>query len=284
MTYPYQAHHYLKSITLNVNDLEGMAKFYTEMVGLTVVKATDEQIYLGSSKKEAQLILQKNDDHSQQLAGLYHTAILVPDRNTLGLALHHLVINNVPLEGGADHGYSEAIYLPDPEGNGIEIYRDKPVSEWDIRDNGQIVGVTEELDAQSLVDNLVNVTDKFILPSETRIGHIHLSVNDADKTSKLYQKVFGFEDKFSIPSASWIASGGYHHHLAFNQWTGPNLGKRQEGQKGFNHMVIAYNDPILFQASLKKAKLYQMTILEESEQAATLEDFNGLQTKIILEN
>ena len=123
-------------------------------------------------------------------------------------------------EGDAGHGYSEAIYHHDLEGNGVEIYCDKPVSESDISDNRQITGVTEELDAHSLVDNLVNIPQGFKIPAQTKIAHVHLSVKDTLKSSKLHQTVFGSGGKMTSSSASWIASGQYHHHLAFNQWVG----------------------------------------------------------------
>lgn len=216
MTFPYQSSIFLGAVALNVLDLEKMTQFYTEFIGFQILSTNDERVELGSNGQDVQLILQKTEHASEQAYGLYHTAILVPSRPALGLALSHLLVNQISLEGGADHGYSEAIYLSDPEGNGIEIYRDRPQSEWDIRENGRIIGVTEELEAQSLVDYAEQLPADYRLDAQTIIGHVHLSVPNAAETSKRYQKVLGMTEKFGIPSASWISSGNYHHHLAFN--------------------------------------------------------------------
>ena len=122
----------------------------------------------------------------------------------------------IPLVGGADHGYSEAIYLEDLEGNEIELYRDKPVTVWDIREDGRIIGVTEELSAQAIYE-LGKELDPFAIASGTRMGHVHLSVKNGREVSAFSQESLGLEDKFTIPHASWIASGAYHHHLAVNE-------------------------------------------------------------------
>ena len=133
--------------------------------------------------------------------------------------------------GGADHGYSEAIYLEDPEGNGIELYRDKPQADWDIREDGRIIGVTEALAAQEIYE-LGQEVQPFSIAEGTRMGHVHLSVKNSGAASHFYQKLLGLEDKFSVPSASWLASGNYHHHLAVNEWGGSHLNHRQPKQLG----------------------------------------------------
>ncbi len=187
------------------------------------------------------------------------------------------------LTGGADHGYSEAIYLDDLEGNGIEIYCDKPVEEWDVREDGRIIGVTEELDATGILASSQDLDD-YYLSEETVIGHVHLSVRDALAASKRYQKIFDLDDKLTIPSASWIASGNYHHHLAFNHWAGPKLLKREKNRPGLNYFSIVVQNSILFKASLKKAILHSMPILEQSDTYYFMEDEDGLRIKVILEN
>ena len=103
-------------------------------------------------------------------------------------------------------------------------------------------------------------------------------------SSKRYQKIFNLGDKMTIPSASWIASGNYHHHLAFNHWAGPNLAKREKYRPGLNYFTVAFNNPIPFKASLKKAMLHSMPILEQSDTYYFIEDEDGLRIKVILEN
>ena len=281
MTYPYESTIRLGEVVLNVRDLEKQTWFYSKMIGLAILKKEEKEVSLGISD---QVLLRLVEIYHVRVSnyGLYHTAILVPDRPSLGAALKHLLSNGVTLTGGADHGYSEAIYLDDPEGNGIEMYRDKPMTEWDIRDDGRVIGVTEELDGTDILAVSKEMSE-YQLSAGTVVGHVHLSVKDATQSSRLYQRVFGFRDKMSIPSASWIASGKYHHHLAFNQWAGSHLPKRQVGNPGLNHLTLEMEDDILFQASLKKARLYGMKVIEVSDKAYLLEDEDGIRTKVELQ-
>ena len=282
MRYPYQSEISLGEVTLNVHDVVSQAAFYSKYIGFSILSQTDSEAELGLKESKQVLIrLLKTDLPAEKNYGLFHIAILVPSRPALGAALKHLLLSGVNLTGGADHGYSEAIYLDDPEGNGIEIYCDKPVEEWDIREDGRIIGVTEELDANGLLASNQE-SDAYYLDKETVIGHVHLSVRDAKDSSKRYQRIFNLGDKMTIPSASWIASGNYHHHLAFNQWAGPNLAKREKGRPGLNSFSIIFQNPIPFKASLKKAELNQMLILEQSDTYYLMEDEDGLRIKVIL--
>ena len=207
MTYAHQSHIYLAEAVLNVKYLTNQTAFYHQIIGLEILSQTETEAILGLGRK------------------------------ALADVLKHLSDLRIPLVGGADHGYSEAIYLEDLEGNGIELYRDKPVSSWDIREDGRIIGVTEALVAQDIYE-LGEKVDPFILAEGTRMGHIHLSVKDSHAASQFYQKVLGLEDKFSIPSASWIAAGQYHHHLAVNEWAGKGLAPREQGLPGLAYYVL----------------------------------------------
>lgn len=282
MTYTYHSDIRLGEVVLNVHDLEGQTDFYTRLIGFAVLYQTENEVQLGISGSSAVLLrLVKTDLPVENNYGLYHTAILVPDRASLGASLRHLLQSGVPLTGGADHGYSEAIYLDDLEGNGIEIYRDKPMTQWDIRPDGRIIGVTEEMDANAILAASPSASE-FRLQAGTTIGHVHLSVKNALASSRLYQKIFNLDDKMTVPSASWIASGDYHHHLAFNQWAGPNLQKRAANQPGLNHLTIEFQDDILFQASLKKARLSGVAVIEENKHDYLMEDSDGIQIRSIL--
>ena len=282
--YPYNSTIRLSEVVLNVHDVNAQANFYSQIIGLTILKQEENEVSLGiSGSGEVLVRLIQTDLPAEKNYGLYHTAILVPSRSALGASLRHLLQTGVRLTGGADHGYSEAIYLDDLEGNGIEIYRDKAVEEWDIREDGRIIGVTEELDANAILEEALDDSNtSFKLPEGTIVGHVHLSVKNALASSQLYQKIFQLGDKFSVPSASWIASGNYHHHLAFNQWTGPYLDKRSASLPGLNHLTIEMSDKIFFQASLKKSRLYQMMIIEEGENTFLMEDSDGIRTRVIL--
>ncbi|HEU7140260.1 TPA: VOC family protein [Streptococcus pneumoniae] len=238
MTYEYKSHIYLAETVLNVKDLASQTAFYQQVIGLEILSQTETESILGlGGKVLVQLIQAQESGEVREHYGLYHLAILLPTRKALADVLKHLTDLQIPLVGGADHGYSEAIYLEDLEGNGIELYRDKPVSTWDIREDGRIIGVTEALAAQDIYE-LGERVEPFILTEGTRMGHIHLSVKDSRKSSQFYQKVLGLEDKFSVPSASWIAAGDYHHHLAVNEWGGKGLASRKQGLPGLAYYVI----------------------------------------------
>ena len=238
MTYEYKSHTYLAEAALNVKDLVSQTAFYQQVLGLKILSQTETEVVLGlGGKALVHLIQAQESSEVREHYGLYHLAILLSTRKALADVLKHLTDLQIPLVGGADHGYSEALYLEDLEGNGIELYRDKPVSTWDIREDGRIIGVTEPLAAQDIYD-LGDRVEPFILAEGTRMGHIHLSVKDSRKSSQFYQKVLGLEDKFSVPSASWIAAGDYHHHLAVNEWGGKGLAPRKQGLPGLAYYVI----------------------------------------------
>ena len=238
MVYEYNSQIYLAEVALNVTDLESQTAFYHQLLGLEILSQSEGGTLLGAGNK-ALVKLIKTDDISnpKQSYGLYHMALLLPTREDLANVFKHLLDLKIPLVGGADHGYSEAIYLEDLEGNGIELYRDKPEAEWDIREDGRIIGVTEELSAQDIYE-LGQELDPFVIASGTRMGHVHLSVKNSREASAFYQGSLGLKDKFTIPHASWIASGNYHHHLAVNEWGGKNLAPREQGMAGLAYYVV----------------------------------------------
>lgn len=266
----------LGQVVLNVNNLELQTSFYQQVIGLKVLSQTDQAVDLGVDQT-TMMRLVKTDQPAVRNYGLYHTAILLPDRVSLATVFKHLINNQIPLQGGSDHGYSEAIYLEDTEGNGIELYRDKPIETWDIREDGRIVGQTVALDADGILALATEPSPQpYQLPSGTIVGHVHLSVKDAVATSQLYQQVFGFDDKLTFPSASFVASGTYHHHLAFNQWAGQNLDKRQAGQPGLAYLTLTYPTQEALETVHAQAQEYGMVIVQYQENSLLLEDSNGI--------
>ncbi|MGT2847122.1 VOC family protein [Streptococcus massiliensis] len=238
MTYQYNSKLYLKEVALNVADLDKQKAFYQQILGLQVLEEKVGEVLLGSGDEPLVRILQTRDtSSSKERYGLYHLAILLPDRQGLADVFKHLAELKIPLVGGADHGYSEAIYLEDLEGNGIELYRDKPVTDWDIREDGRIIGVTEELAAQDIYE-LGKEVQPFTIAAGTRMGHVHLSVKNSGASSQFYQDLLAMADKFSVSSASWLASGDYHHHLAVNQWAGGHLDKREADELGLAYYTV----------------------------------------------
>ena len=282
MTYEYKSHIYLAEAVLNVKDLDSQTAFYQQVLGLEILSQTDIEVILGvDGKALVHLIQTQENGEAREYYGLYHLAILLPTRKALADILKHLTDLQIPLVGGADHGYSEALYLEDLEGNGIELYRDKPVSTWDIREDGRIIGVTEALAAQDIYE-LGERVEPFILADGTRMGHIHLSVKDSRKSSQFYQKVLGLADKFSVPSASWIAAGDYHHHLAVNEWGGKNLAPSKQGLSGLAYYVIevAHKEELLTIAQRAQAVDAPIKWLTSSQLEIT--DPDGIVTRIHL--
>lgn len=214
--------------------------------------------------------------------GLYHLAIVLPSREDLGSIFRHFIDNKIPLQGASDHGYSEAIYLADTEGNGIEIYRDLPQDTWDVRPDGRIVGITEPMDAETIYALGKKADAAYQMPAGSRMGHVHLSVRESAASSRFYQEVLAVEDKFSVPSAAWLASGDYHHHLAVNEWGGKNLKTRQEGMPGLAYYTVIYSSPANFEATLERASAANLKV-ERMNSSASFVDVDGIKTKLVLE-
>lgn len=209
-------------------------------------------------------------------------AIVLPSREDLGAIFRHFIDNKIPLQGASDHGYSEAIYLADTEGNGIEIYRDLPQDTWDVRPDGRIVGITEPMDAETIYALRKKADAAYQMPAGSRMGHVHLSVLESAASSRFYQEVLAVEDKFSVPSAAWLASGDYHHHLAVNEWGGKNLKTRQEGMPGLAYYSLIYSNPKAFEATLNRAIATNL-VIQRLDNSAAFVDVDGIKTKLVLE-
>ena len=280
MVYAYNSEIYLAEAVLNVKNLARQTAFYTQIIGLEIRTQTETEVILGTGGKALVHLKQtKGEEAVQSSYGLYHMAILLPSREDLADVFKHIAELNYPFIGAADHGYSEALYLEDPEGNGIELYRDKPVADWDIREDGRIIGVTEELSAQEIYD-MGRKMNPFVIASGTRIGHIHLSVKDSHLATAFYQAVLDLSDKFTIPSASWIASGDYHHHLAVNEWGGKNLYKRKAEFPGLAYYVVEVEKKEDLVAIAEKAKANGAPVKWLSSNDFTFEDPDGIVTRV----
>lgn len=279
----YNSQFELGHVALNVRNLELQSLFYQQVLGLQVLTENSKQIDLGVGKniliRLIQTVQKGEVSHSY---GLYHLAIVLPSREDLGNIFRHFINNKVPLQGASDHGYSEAIYLADTEGNGIEIYRDLPQDSWDVRPDGRIVGITEPMDAETIYALEKKADAVYQMPLGSRMGHIHLSVRESSASSRFYQEVLAVEDKFSVPSAAWLASGDYHHHLAVNEWGGKNLETRQEGMPGLAYYTVIYSSPAVFEATLNRASATNLKV-ERMNSSAAFVDVDGIKTKLILE-
>ena len=284
MVYQYNSQIYLAEVALNVKDLESQTAFYHQLLGLEILNQSENQVLLGAGGKPLVRLIKTDDiSNPKQSYGLYHMALLLPTREDLANVFKHLLDLKIPLVGGADHGYSEAIYLEDLEGNGIELYRDKPEAEWDIREDGRIIGVTEELSAQDIYQ-LGKEIEPFAIASGTRMGHVHLSVKNSREASVFYQESLGLEDKFTIPHASWIASGAYHHHLAVNEWGGKDLARRENSMAGLAYYVVEVENKEFLVNLFTQAQDWQEQLRWISSSEFSVTDKDGIVTRVRVEN
>ncbi|HFI0638783.1 TPA: VOC family protein [Streptococcus suis] len=279
----YNSQFELGHVALNVRDLELQSLFYQQVLGLQVLSQSPNQIDLGIGKTTlVRLIQTEQKGEVSHSYGLYHLAIVLPSREDLGTIFRHFIDNKIPLQGASDHGYSEAIYLADTEGNGIEVYRDLPQDAWDVRADGQIVGKSEPMDAETIYALGKKADAAYQMPAGSRMGHVHLSVRESAASSKFYQEVLAVRDNFTVPSASWLASGDYHHHLAVNEWGGKNLKTRQEGMPGLAYYTVIYSNPEAFEATLNRAITANLKV-ERMDNSAAFVDVDGIKTKLVLE-
>ncbi len=214
----------IDSVTLRVNDLDGSTTFYQDVLGLVGRDESGGVREFRVPEHDSPIVrLVESPDARPKPAralGLYHFALLVPDRPALASVLRQLADRNVRLQGASDHHVSEALYLADPDGHGIEIYRDRPKEEWTSTPQGELYMTTAPLDVQELASA---ATRAFGLPAGTIIGHVHLHVSDLRTSEAFYVDGLGFDVTVrSYPGALFLSKGGYHHHVGLNTWAGPN--------------------------------------------------------------
>jgi len=238
----------LGTVRLAVQDLGRAVQFYTQAIGLAVLDEQGPRVSLGSGDHPV-LALEEEPGASRRsgTAGLYHLALLLPSRPALARALERLLRAHTPLEGFADHLVSEAIYLSDPEGNGIELYCDRPRESWREPDGRLRMG-TYELDPDALLAELERVGP----PEAERLalGHVHLEVSDLAASDRFYVGVLGFELMMRLGhSASFVSAGGYHHHIGYNTWTGHLAGAPQRGVLGLSRFSVLLPDTVALAAA-----------------------------------
>jgi len=221
---------HIGAVSLRVRDLAGLTAFYRDAIGLSVIEQDAERAVLGAGG-EPLVKLEAGAQHASSAAGLFHMAILLPSRRDLGNWLRHAAETGVRLEGASNHLVSEALYLSDPEGNGIEIYRDRSRAEWPRLDGGRLKMATERLDLDALLRDADGRTYAG-MPEGTVMGHIHLRVGDVTEAEGFYRDALGFEVTVHYPGASFMATGGYHHHIAANTWHSSGAGPRRDSEAG----------------------------------------------------
>ncbi len=236
----------LGPVRLTVSELDRSRAFYERAIGLRATELDDGTIGLGIPGGQT-LVELRGDSSAPRLnrraPGLYHLAILLPTRLDLAFALARLVQAQWPLDGASDHLVSEALYLSDPDGNGIEIYRDRPRADWRY-DGGQLQMSTLALDLNDLVGQLQEASElQAEVPAGTRIGHVHLQVADLREAEAFYHGVLGFDVVVrGYPGALFVSAGGYHHHIGLNTWHSAGAPPAAVGSVGLRSFTVELPD------------------------------------------
>lgn len=223
------------AVHLKVADLDRTTAFYTGVLGLVLRERSDGEAHLGTEREE--LFVLHARPGARRVAGttgLFHAAVLVPTRRDLALVLRRLAERGARVDGFADHDVSEAIYLADPEGNGIEVYRDLPRERW-VRDARGLRMGTRPLDVEGLLAEAGGERAD-VVPEGTTIGHVHLHVRDLAEAERFWSGTFGFDVTTRYAGqASFLSAGGYHHHLGVNVWAGVGAPAPPEEALGLLH-------------------------------------------------
>jgi catechol 2,3-dioxygenase len=235
---------HIGAVGMTVRDLDRLTAYYRDLLGLTVQERTQQVARLGVGGVTLIELTYRPDalPDNQREAGLYHTAFLMPTRADLARWILHVAKNRVPIVGASDHDVSEAIYLDDPEGNGVEVYFDRPREMW-RRDGEMIFQKTDPLDIDAIVGEIDPTTATYAsAPGGLRIGHIHLRVGNIARGEEFYCGILGLDVTRRRTGATFLSSAGYHHHVAVNTWHSDGAGARNGARSGLDWFAVEIND------------------------------------------
>jgi catechol 2,3-dioxygenase len=233
------------SVELAVSDLPRSVDFYERVLGLPLVSSDRDSALLGPDPERPALALSaiaRPTPVPPASTGLFHVAWLHPSRAALAASVRRVVGQRWPLEGASDHGVSEALYLSDPDGLGIEIYADRPAERWERPPGGRGVRmVTLPLDLEDLLAQDLGGAAP-AMPPQATVGHVHLKVSDVPRASAFYGGALGFEEQARLPSAAFLSAGGYHHHVGVNSWQSEGAGAPADSAPGLRRVRFELSD------------------------------------------
>jgi catechol 2,3-dioxygenase len=256
----------LGPLSLRVADGERAVSFYERVIGLSVLGREDGDLVLGAQGGVPLVKLKTvtGARHIPRASGLYHFALLLPSRADLGSALRRLVDTGIRF-GEADHRVSEALYLSDLDGNGIELYRDRPRAEWRW-DGGRVAMTVDPLDLDALLADAG--ADARGASAETRMGHIHLQVSEVAQAVDFYHGVLGFSVTAALQGAAFLSAGGYHHHIGLNSWETVGAPPVPRGAAGLESFTVEVPDEQELARIAERLKAAHIPALEESGRIA----------------
>ena len=233
------------AVELAVSDLPRSIDFYERILGLPLIDRDEHHARLGTDREHPALILTDILDASPPpptSTGLFHVAWLHPSRSSLADSVRRVAGARWPFEGASDHGVSEALYLSDPDGLGIEIYVDRPRDQWERpADGGGVTMHTLPLDVDDLLAQSSGEPTTTMAPG-TGVGHVHLKVSDVPRASAFYRDALGFEEQAQLPSAAFVSAGGYHHHVGLNSWQSRGGAPAPDSAPGLRRVEFALAD------------------------------------------
>ncbi|WP_342430883.1 VOC family protein [Neobacillus sp. FSL H8-0543] len=273
---------FVAEVNLKVENIERSLTFYQEVIGFQILERTEKKVKLTANGKTALLSIEQPDNaiaKQQKTTGLYHFALLLPERSDLGRVLQHLIKRNVRL-GAGDHLVSEALYLDDPDGNGIEIYSDRPSSTWKWNNN-DVEMTTDPIDAQGILEAGKGEAWGG-LPAGTVMGHIHLQVSELQKIEEFYVKGLGFNVVARYgPQALFISTGKYHHHIGLNTWAGVGAPTPPENSVGLNWYSLVLPSKEARQEAIVRLEKIGTKVTEENGKYFTA-DPSGNRIKLLV--
>lgn len=226
---------------LTVTDLDRSIDFYENVIGMQTAQRTEKSAVLGAGA-EAVLVLEQDPDAGKpgRHSGLYHVALLFPSREELAHVAQRLVATQTPIQGASDHLTHEAFYLPDPDGNGLELAADRERSQWPTAEvmYDMSGGGPQPLDVADLMRLVEGQPVVAKAEPGLRTGHLHLHVGDVQRGLDFYRDIVGFDEMANLGSAAFVSAGGYHHHLGFNTWQGEGAGPVPDGLVGMRHWTV----------------------------------------------
>ncbi len=269
----------LGNVELVVGDLDTQADFYRDAIGLRVLRRGNGVAELGAPDGDGSLVtlVERPDAPSRPrgTTGLFHLALLVPDRAELARALNRVTASGHRFTGASDHLVSEALYLDDPEGNGIELYRDRPRDEW-TRAGGELQMATLPLDVEGVRASAPAGDAGEGMARGTTLGHVHLQVASIPAADAFYTGGLGFEPTVrGYPGALFVSAGGYHHHLGLNTWAGEGAPAPPEGARGLRSYTIVLPDEAALEGTLAAVADAGNEVVEDENGRTIVADPSG---------
>lgn len=260
------------AVRLRVHDAETLAPFYAAILGIEPEARDGTVAFAADSGMVLELVGDPTAaERSPQEAGLYHVAYRFPSREALGSALERMDRAGITVEGGADHGVSEAVYLTDTEGNGVECYYDRDRSAWERDADGRIRMVTKPLDVDAVRADAGR-------DAPAVVGHVHLEVLSLEESTGFYRDVLGFTVEAAVNGARFLGAGGYHHHVGMNVWRHRSKPKRRESV-GLDRFTVTVPSPDAVEAVAGRARERGMDI-DRDGAALAVADPSGVRVRV----